>query len=169
MSVTTTGRHSMARGSGSRRSGRQPVLVVATITLASALVGVGAPAYAGDARCTTNTKTDACGSIWANMASSSFLIRTNFSPSPGQTVLGTASGVQQSIKNGTSSNQFKDSSGRYYDWDAVFVPYGKCIAIFGGASGSVQSKYYNSKYSSGVWYKIDNFGASITLKNGNYC
>ncbi|MFN3948469.1 hypothetical protein [Microbacterium sp.] len=59
-----------------------------------------------------------------------------------------------------NSNVFKDSSGRYYDWDAVYIPPKSCLFMKVGP-GFGSDVGYNNTRTYGVWYKVNNLGAQV--------
>ena len=119
---------------------------------------VSAPARAADARCQAYQVGVDCGSIY-NTSGVSIRIATNFSATYSADV-GTASGVTATLYAGQNSNIFKDSSGRFYDWDAVYVGSRSCLSMNVGP-GMSSPVYYNNTRTFGVWYKVNNFGANV--------
>ncbi|MFZ8756281.1 hypothetical protein ACO03V_02545 [Microbacterium sp. HMH0099] len=114
------------------------------------------PAEAGDARCATASID--CGVIY-NTSDVNIRIATNFSPTYSDNV-GTVSGVTATLGSQQNSNRFKDSSGRFYDWDAVYVPPKSCIFTKVGP-GLGTHDYYRNPRDYGVWYKVNNLGANV--------
>lgn len=142
-----------------RRSANKLVAAVcaAVIGIAAGVLGA-APANATDSRCTIAEVGVNCGMIF-NTSNYSIRIATNFSPTYSSTV-GTASGATATLYSGQNSNILKDSSGRYYDWDAVYVGAKSCLSMNVGA-GMGDPVYYNNTRTFGVWYKVNNFGANV--------
>ncbi|WP_153003332.1 hypothetical protein [Microbacterium testaceum] len=141
-----------------RLSRGRVMAAIVTLTLAVSAGVIGAtPADASDARCTTNNRID-CGMVY-NTSGSAVRIATNFSPTYGD-VVGTVSGVTATLPGNRSSDIFKDSNGRLYDWDAVYVPPKSCLYMMAGPGFGSTVDYRNTR-SHGVWYKINNLGANV--------
>lgn len=130
--------------------------IVLTLAASVGLLGA-APANATDARCTTSNRID-CGTVY-NTSGSAVRIATNFHPTYSE-VVGTISGVTATLPGNRVSDIFKDSNGRLYDWDAVYVPPKACLYMRVGPGLASTVDYRNTR-SFGVWYKINNLGASI--------
>ena len=144
-------------GIARRRRGRLVATVVALIVAASVGVLGAAPAEATDARCTQSNAID-CGVIY-NTSGVDVRIATNFHPTYSADV-GTISGVTATLPGNRNSNIFKDSNGRFYDWDAVYVPPKSCLYMKVGPGLGTTLDYRNTR-TYGVWYKVNNLGANV--------
>ncbi|WP_146114362.1 MULTISPECIES: hypothetical protein [Microbacterium] len=132
---------------------------VCAVLVACTIAALGsAPAEATDNRCTANQVGVLCG-IFYNTSGVSIRIGTNFS---GTTNVGTVTGVTATLDSYKNSNIFKDSSGRFYDWDAVYVGPKSCLAMKVGAGLGTPTSYRNTG-TTGVWYKVNNLGANVTM------
>ncbi|MDU0367908.1 hypothetical protein RWH45_11855 [Microbacterium sp. KSW4-17] len=142
-----------------RRSRTKLVGAVLGVLLASIAVVLGSvPANATDARCTSDQLQIDCGVIY-NTSGVNIRIATNFSPTYSSYV-GTVSGVTATLGGNQNSNIFKDSSGRFYDWDAVYVPPTSCLTMNVGPGFGGTVDFRNTR-SDGVWYKVNNLGANV--------
>lgn len=136
------------------------VATIFAVLLSFTATALGAaPANASDTRCTANQVGINCGIIY-NTSSVSIRIGTNFSPTISSGV-GTVTGVTATLSAYKNSNIFKDSSGRFYDWDAVYVGPKSCLFIKVGA-GLGNSTSYRNTSSAGVWFKVNNLGGNVT-------
>lgn len=54
-----------------------------------------------------------------------------------------------------------------WDWDAVWVPAGRCVKTYGGAFWNVETKTNRVGQVSGRWHKVDNWGASVYMYAAN--
>jgi hypothetical protein len=143
-----------------RRSIKGQLIVAASSTVlvgTMALLGA-APAKATDFRCTQSQLQINCGVIY-NTSGASIRIATNFSPTYGSDV-GTVSGFTATLGGTQNSNSFKDGSGRFYDWDAVYVPPRHCLTMNVGPGLASTVQYRNTR-TTGVWYKVNNVGANV--------
>lgn len=140
------------------RTRRRSLRALGTAAALSCVIGFAnaAPAEAGDARCATASID--CGVIY-NTSDVNIRIATNFSPTYSANV-GTVSGVTATLGSQQNSNRFKDSSGRFYDWDAVYVPPKSCISLKVGPGLGTDDHYRNTR-NHGVWYKVNNLGANV--------
>ncbi|MBD8477012.1 hypothetical protein [Microbacterium sp. CFBP 8794] len=93
------------------------------------------------------------------MSGNDVRIATNFHPTYSD-VVGTTSGVTATLPGNRVSDISKDSNGRFYDWDAVYVPPRSCLYMKVGPGFGGTVDYRNTR-SYGVWYKINNVGANI--------
>lgn len=144
-----------------RRTPRKKMVAATLAVLLSfAAVGLGAaPANASDTRCAANQVGINCGIIY-NTSSVNIRIGTNFSPTISSGV-GTVTGVTATLNAYRNSNVFKDSSGRFYDWDAVYVGPKSCLFIKVGP-GLGSSTSYRNTGTAGVWFKVNNLGGNVT-------
>ena len=125
-----------------RSRGRVMAAVIA-LTLACAVGVLGsAPANATDARCTASNRID-CGTIY-NTSGYDVRIATNFHPTYSD-VVGTTSGVTATLPGNRASDIFKDSNGRFYDWDAVYVPPRSCLYMKVGPGFGGTVDYRNTR------------------------
>lgn len=148
------------------RSRRQKHRMRASIAAAAAiLLGVLAfapAAAAADALCPTSSSTDSCGEIRVfSTSTNNVSIATNYHSD------GTVSGVIGYVAPGGSSNKYKTSTGMYRDWDAVWVPAGYRMVLYTGLGNLVPSVDNRVGKPTGVWHKVDNWGATVAVKPGS--
>lgn len=138
----------------SRKRGNR--LVAGSVAVATVLGSLlwASPAMAGDSLCSSISRYDSCGDIFATTSTQRGVnIATNYIGN------GQVNGVMGYLSAGQSSNSLK-SGGLYRDWDAAYVTGGYCMTLYTGVTHTFRSTD-NRIGTYGIWHKVDNWGADV--------
>ena len=141
---------------GHRKSRTTLLALVGVATLMFGILLSAAPAHAAAANCDPNKRL--CGWI-GNKGSISIKIGTDYNGSGGL-----QSGAwQRTLASGGHSGGITPQK----DWDAVWVPAGHCLKTMGGPGQGIPGWNNRVNSSTGIWHKVDDFGAYVWLKKGS--
>lgn len=140
-----------------RSKTRNALLALAAVaTLMFGILLSAVPANAAAANC--NPSQRLCGWV-GNKGSINVIIGTDYNGNGGL-----QSGAwQRTLAPGGFSGGITPQK----DWDAVWVPKGHCLKTMGGPGQSIPGWNNRTGSNTGIWHKIDDFGAYVWLKKGS--
>lgn len=129
-------------------------MVAAGLALAAvSVLGAAVPANAAAEPCNGNPPS--CGYM-RNYGSWTFTASTDY--------VNTTT-VQAGAKKASVSPGGRTPVG--WDWDAVWVPSGRCVITYGGIFWDIKTKTDRVGQTTGRWHKVDNWGAKVYMYTGH--